>query len=1081
MQRKLLAATAAAGPILALAFAAAPQTVRAQTQVDISTSTTAAVATATASAGGPANINVTTNGSITLTTPGPLITLNSNNTVTTAGGLSSNGVSNSTGILVLGGNTGSVTVSSSIALISPLNPPDTDNDGDADGPFADGSGRYGIRVIGPGSFTGNVSNNAGGSIQISGIDSAGISLETGLTGNLLQAGNINATGDRAFGVRVAAPVTGNVTIQGTTAAFGQNAVGVAVDSAVSGVVRIQGAVSATGFRYQTRPFLSSDRAKLDADDLLVGGPVIRVTASAGGGVILDAPPFVDTTSSTDANNDGVLDYLVIDSDGDGTADVAESVANVTTFGPAPAILIGSTTQSITLGAVGTGVNGYGLVNKGTVTADGLFDGFSSTGLQIGSGFSTTLANGFNNAGGTISAEAYSAAATGVTLGTGAVVPAILNSGIITSSVTSDGAQTSRALSIQSGATVNSLTNSGSIVATMTGANGSAIAIEDLNGALTRIDNTGTITGAVINNTGAPSTGRNIAIDARAAGAGLTLVQNGTLSTTALLDTDKDGVNDAEEPIIFGDVLLGSGADRVEINNGSLSGALSFGAGADALVIGGAANVTTNLTDGDGALSIALGRGSLTILNAQTINATSLNLTSSDSQLLFAADPVNGANTRLVVGTANIANNARIGMTLNSVLDTATRYTVIQAGSLTVGNLTSSLTGSPYLYVSSASTNAAAGQIYVDIRPRTASELGFNQTQSQSYNAIIQALKTDSTLASPLLSQTDRDGLVRLYDQLLPDLGSGVFDALVYANEQLTQGMSIRPDPFDRYGPDSFWAQEVNSLVRTETDDTMGSDAQVFGFAGGYEAMGEFGGALGVAVAYLNVQERDNAAQVGEQTSASFVQTDVYWRRSIGGLRIMVGGGGGYGWMDGERRFFSGDLNGVGVNDLQRENSARWNGLVGHAFSSLGYEASVGRFFARPEGRLDYLYLRESERKEAGGGSGFDLTTQKRSSSALTAMGSMTFGATFGREFWWRPEIRVGYRQQVAGSIGDTVARFSGGSPFTLASRDSKDGAITLDMALRAGTPMSYVAVEGGVAAAKRQKRYNLRLAGRMMF
>jgi hypothetical protein len=62
-----------------------------------------------------------------------------------------------------------------------------------------------------------------------------------------------------------------------------------------------------------------------------------------------------------------------------------------------------------------------------------------------------------------------------------------------------------------------------------------------------------------------------------------------------------------------------------------------------------------------------------------------------------------------------------------------------------------------------------------------------------------------------------------------------------------------------------------------------------------------------------------------------------------------------------------------------------------------------------------------------------------------------------------------------------VAHFSTGTPFTLASADTKDGAITLDMALRAGTPMSYVALEGGVAAAKKTKRYNLRLAGRMMF
>jgi hypothetical protein len=1082
MQRKLLAATVAAGPLLALAFAAAPQIVRAQTPVEITTATTTPVATATARAGAPADVSVTGAGSITLTTAGPLITLNSNNSVSVAGGLSTSGISGSTGILALGGNAGGVTLSSSISLTSPLNPPDNDNDGDADGPLADGSGRYGIRVLGPGNFTGNISNNVGGAILISGNDSAGISVETGLIGNLLQAGTMNTTGDRAFGVRVAAPVTGNVTIQGSTSTFGADAVAVAIDGAVSGVVRIQGAVVGTGFRYQTRPFLSSDRARLDADDLLPGGPVVRVTASARGGVIFDAPPFVDTSNQTDANNDGVLDYLVVDSDGDGVIDVAESVANVTAYGAAPAVLVGSASQAITLGAVGAGADAFGLINKGSITTDGLFDGFSSTGIQIGGGggLATMLTNGFNNTG-SISANAYVADATAVRLLSGASAPSIVNSGIMTAAVTSEGVHTARALTIQSGATVTSLNNAGSIVATMTGANGTAIAIEDLNGSLTRLDNTRVITGAVINNSSNPATGRSIAIDARANTAGLTIVQNGTPSATSLLDTDGDRVNDVDEPIIFGDVLLGSGSDRVELNNGSLTGALAFGAGADALVIGSTVSVNTALSDSDGALSISVGAGSLAISNAETINATSLNANSADSQLLFAADPVKGASTRLVLATASIANNARVGMTLNSILDTPTRYTVIDAGSLTVGSLRSSLTGSPFLYVSSASANAAAGEVYIDIRPRTAGELGFNQTQSQGYNAIIQALKTDTALAAPLLVQTDRDGLVRLYDQLLPDLGRGVFDALVYANEQLTQGISIRPDLFERYGPDSFWIQEVNSLVRTETDGTMGSDTQVFGFAGGHEAMGEYGGALGLAVAYLNVQERDNAAQVGEQTTASFVQADVYWRRAIGGWRMLVGAGGGYGWLDGDRRFFSGDLNGDGENDLARENSAKWNALIGHAFSSLGYEAELGRFFARPEARVDYLYVRESERAESGGGSGFDLTTGKRSSSALTAMGSMTFGATFGQDLWWRPELRVGYRQQVAGSVGDTVARFNGGSAFTLASADEKEGAITLDMALRAGTPMSYVAVEGGVAAAKRQKRYNLRLAGRMMF
>ena len=94
---------------------------------------------------------------------------------------------------------------------------------------------------------------------------------------------------------------------------------------------------------------------------------------------------------------------------------------------------------------------------------------------------------------------------------------------------------------------------------------------------------------------------------------------------------------------------------------------------------------------------------------------------------------------------------------------------------------------------------------------------------------------------------------------------------------------------------------------------------------------------------------------------------------------------------------------------------------------------------------------------------------------------MVVGADFGKNVWWRPEVRVGYRQTLAGSVGDTVAAFKGGNPFTLAALNDKDGAVTAGFALRAGTPMSYLAVEGGVEATKKQKRYNLRLAGRAMF
>ena len=112
---------------------------------------------------------------------------------------------------------------------------------------------------------------------------------------------------------------------------------------------------------------------------------------------------------------------------------------------------------------------------------------------------------------------------------------------------------------------------------------------------------------------------------------------------------------------------------------------------------------------------------------------------------------------------------------------------------------------------------------------------------------------------------------------------------------------------------------------------------------------------------------------------------------------------------------------------------------------------------------------------------FDLTVDKRSSSNLSGELGVVLGADFGKTVWWRPEIRVGYRQTLAGELGDTVAAFKNGNPFTITPMNDRNGALTAGFALRAGTPMSYLALEGGVEATKKQHRYNLRFAGRAMF
>lgn len=1074
MQRKLLAATVAAGPLMALALSA-PYAASAQTT--IKTPTTTPVATATANAGAPSDIVLDTAGTITLSAPGPAITLNSNNNVTVSGVISTKDINDSTGVLAIGGNTGNITVGSNINLLSAYEPTDSDNDGDADGVFATGSNRIGVKITGPGAFTGNLSQIAGGAIAVVGADSRGISIETDLNGSVSIKGSTILVGDRVYGFRSTGNISGPVRIEGSISASGPDSVGVALDGDVNNSLVFQGAVTATGFRYTTRPTLDVQRAALDPDDKLLGGPAVRIAGNVTGGVLFDIPPV--NIDYTDANADGAYDRP--DVDGDGIPDIAEGTANITAYGSAPAVLVGNASRATAIGQVAG--SAYGIDNRGTITSDGVFDGIAATGVQIGLGQPVTIAGGIGNSG-SIGASSYFANSTALILNTGVTAPAVNNSGTIISATTTDQANTTRGLSIQSGASVTSLVNSGTISAAITGTKGTAIAVEDLGGQLRSIENSGKITAAVVGEAGVATTGKNIALDLRNATGDVTIHQDHAKTDASLysadLDTDKDGVIDTQEPLIFGDVLFGSGNNRLMLANGSLTGAMSFGTGADQLSLSGGAIATGALTDTDGRLTIDVSDGTLNITNAAIINATSLNV-GANSGLRFTADPTNNGGTKIVVGSATLADGAKIDMSLASILDTATRYTVIQAGALNVGSLNSTLSGSPYLYVSSASANAALGQVYVDVRPKTAQELGFNRSESEAYGSVIQALKNDTALAAPLLTQTTGEGLVRLYDQLMPEQGAGLFDALSYSNIQLSQAVAQKPDLFDRYGPNSVWVHEVNTLVRQESGDTIGSDTQVFGFTGGYEAMGEYGGALGVALSYMNVQERDNAAQVGERTTASFVQGMAYWRRSLGGLRVSLGGGGGYGWLQADRVFLSGDLNADGKNDLSRENSADWNGVLGQAFASVAYEQGLGRFYLRPEGRLDYTYLSEGARKETGGGAGFDLNVAKRSSSSLDALAALTFGANFGQDLWWRPEVRVGYSQRVAGSLGDTVASFGGGNPFRLTADNKKDGAVTLDMALRVGTPMSYVAIEGGVASAKRTKRYNVRLAGRMMF
>ena len=117
-----------------------------------------------------------------------------------------------------------------------------------------------------------------GAITVEGNQSAGIAIDSALAGSLTHSsGAINVTGDDSAGIR-AADVSGNVILSGGSIGVkGQNSVGLDLTGDIGGALVIQNAVSATGYRSTTAP---ADVSKLDADDLLQGGPAVSVAGTS---------------------------------------------------------------------------------------------------------------------------------------------------------------------------------------------------------------------------------------------------------------------------------------------------------------------------------------------------------------------------------------------------------------------------------------------------------------------------------------------------------------------------------------------------------------------------------------------------------------------------------------------------------------------------------------------------------------------------------------------------------------------------------------------------------------------------------
>ncbi|MFN3820250.1 autotransporter domain-containing protein [Blastomonas sp.] len=1009
-------------------------------ETNVTTARTTPIATGTANNGAADSIKITSTGSIKPAS-GVAVTVNSNHAVTNEGTIQITDASNSAGIVVNDGTNATITNRGTITIDETYAPTDTDTDGDLDGPFAQGQGRFGIRTLG--ALTGSVVNS--GNITIEGNDSAAISLEGPLTGSLTSSGAIAVLGNNAVGIRTGA-VSGNVALTGSIAATGANATGVAITGPIGGALTVQGAITSTGYRSTTSP---ADPSKLDADDLLQGGPALRVAGSVAGGILFDAPPPNTKPDDKDEDKDG------IDDDKEGTA-------SVISYGAAPAVQIGSASEAVNVGAVaGTAAAGHGIVNNGRIQGNGVYKDVAANGMVIGGqGGATTITGGILN-NGTVGALSNGGNATAIRIGNLGTVPSLRNTGTIEAAGGSAATSLVRAIVVDAGGTLTSLSNSGKITATAA-TDGAASAIVDLSGSLRTVENTGTISAIAAK----PGTDKAIAVDLAANTTGATVRQS---ALTA------EG-----RPSITGDIRFGSGNDLLEVSAGSITGAMRFGEGANRLAASGESRLTGDATFGSGADTVQLSgksllagkldlgggndtlaisgtaqlRGTLSGAGqaAITVSGGSLSITSPGAVRLgslavtdqgtigVTIDGKAGSFTRYeVAGGASFATGSKVAINLVNVSQSEGTYQIVSAGSLTgSANLSTTSVALPFLFKSTLTGSDAAGTVSVDVKRKSATELSLSASQARAYDAVFKALDSDAAVAGSFLAISNADQASAAVQQMLPDHAGGTFATVTQGSRATARFLTDTAAPYSDQGNWGFWLQQTVWGSTKDRDSTAAFDTSGWGGTGGVEIKAGDVGNFGVSLGYLN--GKNDGDETGNQIRSDQYELAAHWRGNWGALRAFARGSAAQIDFSGTRRFAAE----VGGSAVSRVASAEWSGQLYSASAGLGYEARLGRrLILRPSASIDYYRLDEDGYAETGGGDAFNLTVDKRSSDEIAVNGTLVagydLGSLAGDDAWIRAEIEGGRRQIIGGSLGDTTARFKGGEAFTLVPDTRNDG------------------------------------------
>lgn len=1062
----------------ALIAAAVPTSVALAQEVTITDQRTAPVFTGTIGTGNtPANIVISNTGQILVTT-GSAVTLNSNNTIVNNGVVGSDNANDTVGVTVLGGNTGSLTNSGTIRLLEDYTDTDTDNDGDLDGRFATGSGRTGILIGGTSPFIGTVTNGLSGNISVEGNDSFGIRVANAITGSLVNEGSLSVVGDNGIGVSLEADISGDIILNGNLTVQGEGSRAIDVSADQSGRLRIGGRVTATGFRSLTRASTAEARARLDANDLLAAGPAVSIRANLAQGLEITGIGLED---DDDDDGDGINDNAATDPDtNDNQTGSIESYGS----GAAIEVLADASTGNLTFGAAR---DGFGFYNRGAVTANGVNDGFAATAVRLAAldGQTLTIEGGFANDR-LIGAVSFEAAATGLDVGAGVILPTIRNRNSFSVQANSDGDHDATAILIRQGATVNSFTNGGLLQARLRGETGDAVAFRDLSGLVTTITNTGLVQADIFassenNDTDLTINGQAIAFDLSANTSGIRLTQSADVPFTDDDMTDDD-VGQRPEVIIIGDILLGSGADQVEQLAGDIFGDIHFGAGADIFRMNTTGRFEGRLIDSDASLVLDVEAGTLA-LDAGVANIGTARF-GANSILDLTLGRTAETSTQIVAGgDVTFEDGARVRAVVPTGLPEDGAVTFLRAARLLgASNVTGTITGEgvPFLYNISINTvTGDANALEARYRLKTVEELGLNRRQAPAFRPLVEAMRRDAAANVAFAGLETSADFFEAYNQLLPNHASASAELAAIAIDQAQRVTTNRLEAgrISDIRNDTFWFQEIAFGVDRDATD-LGVDYRGFGFglAAGVDGPLQNGGIFGLALSMMTSEVEEPQRRFGT-LSNTLVQANAYAGFEAGAVNLDVVAGGGFGQLRSER------LVDIGSSFTATAESEWWGGEAHAAVLASAPFDLTDRLTLTPKAGLTFISLYEQDYEEDGAGDGINLALDSVTSTRLWGEAAMTMGYRFGSgETVVTPRLTVGYRHDLIEDVAERTARFvSGGDDFTLIDEAISGGGALLGFGLEAGGPWSNLNVTYEGEFRDGLQRHSLNAAVRFRF